>query len=348
MIHRYIMPFIRWWIRQLSELASPRLLNVYLDLGEAAVLQIDGSRYSLHIRRKALLAPVAEGRLQDLSASLEAMPQLPKLRLLQLPAGQVLRKTVAMPIAVRRDLKNVLGFEIDRETPFEQAEVYWNYSLANPRGADGKLDVDLVVIPRRVGDALVEEACSAGFAASALEVENDNRRPTLLWLEVPNLLRFYRPSPKMKPYIRLAYGLCAALVLVPFAVQQGRSYLANRTIAALEPQARAASALKQAANRRMAALAFMGQPNREKGSALEILVAATRAIPDDSYLTAFSVQDGKVTMTGSSEAAAKLITTLAQSTAFREPVFDSAVLQDGGDDLEKFTISAKLAAAGLP
>jgi general secretion pathway protein L len=199
-----------------------------------------------------------------------------------------------------------------------------------------------------VGDALAQTAQTAGFAASALEVANCDRRPTLLWLETPNLLRFYRPSPKMKPYRTLAYGLCATLVLAPFAIQQVRSFLADRTIVALEPQAHAASALNQAANRRMAALAFMGQPNREKGSALEILLAATRAIPDDSFLTSFSVQDGKVTMAGSSEAAAKLITALAQSSAFREPVFDSAVLQDDGGDLEKFTISAKLAAAGLP
>ena len=53
-------------------------------------------------------------------------------------------------------------------------------------------------------------------------------------------------------------------------------------------------------------------------------------------------------MAGSSEAAAKLIGSLAASPAFRDPVFDSAVLQDEGDDTEKFTISAKLAAVGAP
>ena len=346
MIHRYLMPFIRWWIRQLGELVSPRLLDVYLDLGEAAVLEITGNSFGLNVRRKGKLARVAEGTLPDLAHALASLPDLPQLRLLQVPPEQVLRKTVSLPVATRRDLRTVLGFEIDRETPFEQAEVYWNYALAGPRPENGKLAIDLVVVPRRVGDALAQTARTAGFAASALEVANENRRPTLLWLETPNILQFYRPSPRLKPYRALAYGLCAALVLMPFAIQQARSFLADRTIAALEPQAHAASALNQAANRRMAALAFMG--NREKGSALEILLAATRAIPDDTFLTAFSVQDGKVTMAGSSEAAGKLITVLAQSSAFREPVFDSAVLQDDGGDLEKFTISARLAAAGTP
>jgi general secretion pathway protein L len=340
------MPFFRWWIRQLAELVSPRLLDFYLDAGEAAVLEITGDTFALHVRRKGVSVRAGGGVWQDIGHVLESLPDLPQLRLLRIPVEQVLRKRVSLPVAARRDLKNVLGFEIDRETPFEQAEVYWGYSLAD--AAKGKLDIDLVVIRRRVGDALVEAARTAGFPAAALEVVHDNRRPTLIWLETPNLLRFYRPRPKVRPFKTVAYGFCAALVIAPFAIQQARSFLADRTVAALEPQARAASALNQAANRRMAALAFMGQPNRAKGSALEILLAATRAMPDDSFLTSFDVQGGQVTMAGSSEAAAKLINALARSAAFREPVFDSAVLQSDGDDLEKFTISAKLAAAGAP
>jgi len=346
MIHRYIMPFIRWWIRQLAELVSPRLLDFYLEAGEAAVLEIAGDTFALHVRRKGVLMRVGEGPWPELGHTLESLPNLPQLRLLRVPVGHVLRKGVSLPAAARRSLKTVLGFEIDRETPFEQGEVYWSHSLAS--ATKDRLDIDLVVITRRAGDALVETARNAGFAAAALEIAHDNRRPTLIWLETPNLLRFYRPPPKTRPFMTMAYGLCALLVIAPFAVQQVRSILADRAIAALEPQARAASALNQAANRRMAALAFMGRPNREKGSALEILLAATRAIPDDSFLTSLGVQDGQVTMAGSSEAAAKLLNALAQSPAFREPVFDSAVVQSEADDFEKFTISAKLAAAGAP
>jgi general secretion pathway protein L len=341
------MLFFRWWIRQLAGLVPARLLQAFVEAGEAAVLEIAGDTFVLHVRRKGILARMATGPLRDLKQTLESVSNLPQLRLLRIPSAQVLRKQVSLPFAARRDLRSVLGFEIDRETPFEQAEVYWSHCLASPGAVKGKLDVELIVVPRRAGDAMAEAAQAVGFVPAALEVANDNKRPTLLWLETPNPLRYYRLPPKARLPLTAIYGLGAALIVMPFAVQQGHFFLADRTIAALETQARAASALNQAANRRMAALAFMGQTHRGEGGALELLAATTRALPDDSFLTAFSLHDGQVTMAGSSEAAAKLIGALAASRTFRDPVFDAAVLE-GDDDQEKFTISAKLASAGAP
>jgi general secretion pathway protein L len=346
MIQRCLMLFFRWWIRQLAGLASARLLPLYVATGEAAVLEIADDAFALDIRHRGTLTRVAEGALDDLKPALESVADLPELRLLRIPPQQVLRKRVSLPLAVRRDLKTVLAFEIDRETPFEQAEVYWNYSLAGQAAKD-RLDVDLIVMPRRAGDILAQTAQAHGFVPAALEAVNDGRTPTLLWLETPDLLRYFRLPARTKPYRTAIYGAAAALLIIPFAAQQGRLFLADRSIAALEGQAHAASALNAAANRRMAALTFMGQAHHGD-SALQILASATRALPDDSYLTSFSVHDGHVTMAGSSEAAAKLIGALATSRAFRDPVFDSAVLQGESDDQEKFTISARLASAGAP
>lgn len=346
MIQRCLMLFFRWWIRQLAELASAHLLPLYVEAGEAVVLEIADGAFALHIRRRGVSTRVADGALRDLKPAMERLTNLPRLRLLRVPAEQVLRKRVSLPAMVRRDLKNVLAFEIDRETPFEQAEVYWNYSLAG-RTAKDRLDVDLIVVPRRAGDALAEAVRREGFEPAALEAVNDSRAPTLLWLETPNLLRYFRVPPRTRPVMAAIYGAAAALLIVPFVTQQARLFLADRTIAALEVQAHAASALNLAANRRMAALAFMGR-SHHGDSALEVLASATKALPDDSFLTSFSVQGGQVTMAGSSEAAAKLIGALATSHAFRDPVFDSALLQSEGDDLEKFTISAKLVRTGAP
>jgi general secretion pathway protein L len=186
-----------------------------------------------------------------------------------------------------------------------------------------------------------------GFDPAAMEIAEEGQPSILLWLETPNPLRYYRPPFKTKLPMAAVYGMAAALLLLPFGIQQVRLFLADRTIASLQSEARAASALNQAANRRVSALAFMNGSHLGQGRALGILAAATKALPDDSFLTSFSVHEGQVTMAGSSEAAAKLIGSLAASPAFRDPVFDSAVLQSEEDDLEKFTISAKLAAKNL-
>ena len=72
------MPFFRWWIRQLAELVSPRLLDFYLDAGEAAVLEFAGDTFALYARRKGVLARVGEGAWQDLGQRLESLPDLPR------------------------------------------------------------------------------------------------------------------------------------------------------------------------------------------------------------------------------------------------------------------------------
>lgn len=347
MIQRCLMSFFRWWFRQLAGLVSARLLRVYVEAGEVTVLEIADDTFVLYIRRRGVATRAGDGALPTLRQVMDAIPNLPPLRVLRVPERQVLRKRVSLPPAARRDLANVLVYEIDRETPFEEAEVYWNYSLAGQQAPKDRLDVDLVVVPRRVADLLADRARSLGYSPIAFEADNEYRRPDYMWLETPNPLQYFRLPPRARPLLPAACAVVFALLILPFAIQQARLFLADKDIAALERPARAASALSLAANRRMAALAFMGQ-SRHGESALAILAAATRTLPDDTFLTTFTVHGGQVTLAGSSEAAAKLIGALAASRSFRDPAFDSALLQSEGDDLEKFTITAKLAAQGAP
>lgn len=345
MNHRGLMLFFRWWVRQLVSLVPPRLLQIALEAGEVAILEIADEGFVLNARRMGKAARVSEGALKDLKQAMEAAPDLPHLRFLRIPPEQVLRKKLSLPQAARRDIKTVLGFEIDRETPFEQREVYWTYRVA-PSAVKGRLDIDLILVPRDVADALVQVVRENGFAPAALDVAGEDGHAPLIWLEAPNPLRYYRLPSKPKLPMAAVYGAVAFVIALPFLVQEVRFFLADRTISALEKQAHEASRLNLAANRRVAALAFMSGSHLGEGGPLEILAATTKALPDDSFLTSFSVHDGQVTMAGSSEAAAKLIGVLTASPSFRDPVFDSAVLES--DDLEKFSISAKLVTPGIP
>ena len=99
----------------------------------------------------------------------------------------------------------------------------------------------------------------------------------------------------------VVYGLAAALVLMPFAAQEVRFFLADRTVAALEKQAQEASALNRKANLRVAALTFMSGSHLGQNGPLEILAATTRALPDDTFLTGLAVHDGQITLSGSSK-----------------------------------------------
>ena len=69
-----------------------------------------------------------------------------------------------VPAAARERLRDVLGFEIERQTPFAPADVLYDGRLLQVRD-DGQLQVELVVLPR----AQFEATCARlGGAAQGL------------------------------------------------------------------------------------------------------------------------------------------------------------------------------------
>ncbi len=328
--------------------AVPRHWLQYLAAAsDAVILKMAADQVQLWVRCDGISAEFASGKVSQLSSMLREKQEMPRLALLELGPEYGLCKRLTLPHATRRDLDATLGFEIARETPFEQSEVYWTYRVATPDPENLTFDVDLVVIPRRIVDPLLKIASGAGLNISALQVDLGGSSPALIWIDVSPGVSLISPQPGLRPFALAAAALAVATVVMPFALQQLHIYLADRTIEQLEPQARQAAALKLAAGRRLAAIQFFGRSHGANGSALSTLAAVTSALPNDTYLNALSIHDGKLTLLGSSEAAGHLIGALSSSPAFRNPSFDSAVVE-GEDDQEKFTISANLTQAGVP
>ena len=84
-------------------------------------------------------ASADESGLRELAHALRRKKSVPALLLLRLPAGEVLKKRLSFPAAARRDLKSLLGFQIDCETPFARDEIYWNYELLRPAAASDEV-----------------------------------------------------------------------------------------------------------------------------------------------------------------------------------------------------------------
>ncbi|HWY62821.1 MAG TPA: PilN domain-containing protein [Rhizomicrobium sp.] len=346
MTQRFTATFSGWWVEQLADLIPASWLNIFAKSNDATILEIQGEHCVLWIRRDGVAKPVGQGPLCNLKTALKSVTDLPQLLLLRVTPEHALCKKLSLPSAARRDLKTLLGFEIDRETPFEQAEVYWNYVVGTQDKARGKLDLDLVIVPRGHADATVAAARNAGFNPAALTIDIAPDRSALIWVAAqPSVGQILRHR-KLLPLVAVTGGLAAAFVILSFAGQQWNLYVANQTIADLQSRAQEAAQLQQAANQRLAAITFLSRTNGANGSALGILAAATRILPDDTYLTSISVHDSRVTMSGFSNSAASLISLLAKSPTFREPAFDSPVTESQDSDQEKFTVSMSLAPAG--
>jgi general secretion pathway protein L len=129
---------------------------------------------------------------------------------------------------------------------------------------------------------------------------------------------------------------------VPVLRQERAIARAESEVASLRPRVAAVDALRQriAANASGADL-FAAELARV-GNPLRALAAVTAALPDDTYLTAFSLRERKLSLVGRSAAAPRLIGALSADPTLRDPAFDAPVTRVG-DKAELFSIRAELA-----
>jgi general secretion pathway protein L len=147
--------------------------------------------------------------------------------------------------------------------------------------------------------------------------------------------------------LAIAASLLAVVALAaPFAIQQWEFAAVESRIAELETRAKEAAAFRQDARQIAATVDFLTKERGKHGSALNALSAATKSLPDDSYLNALSFREGRLTMNGRSPSAAQLIGLLAQAPEFKEPSFEAPVTRDLDNELEAFSISVTLASKG--
>jgi general secretion pathway protein L len=320
---------------------------------DAVILEIGRDTVSLLFRSGGTVTREAQGSTDDagirqLARILTARGGLPRALLFRLPPERVLHKELSLPLAAQYDLKEVLGFEIDRETPFARDEVYWSYAVREADGPRKRIGIELAVVPRCFIDPVDAAARRAGLDPAGIEVDMGEGATALIPLGAQRRANWALARGPLTPLAAAACILIVIAAAIPFIRQQSALVTADAMIASLTEPAREASALRQPADRLTRIIASLKEERDRNGSALAALAAATIALPDETYLTTLNLRAGRLTMNGLSPSAARLVGLLARRAEFREPVFDSPVVESGTNGLEEFGISVNVAAEGAP
>ncbi len=342
---------VKWWLRQLRELLPGSLVKASAKGSDAAILDVDQDNLSLLIRRRGQSRPVRQVRVdragfQEVARVIASQREVPRALLLRIPAATALRKELSLPIAAEGNLETLLGFEMDRETPFAKDEVYWGYRVRRRDAVHGRIDVDLVIVPYPAVASLLDSARHAGLDPIGIEVETAADARMLVRLGPAATRRPWRPERSTAAIATAACVLLAIALAIPFIRQRQALSAVNEAVASLTIQAEEAASLRKSIDRISETARFLDKEHERTGDALTTLAVLSTVLPDDTHLTALNVHAGKATVTGESPAAAKLIGLFAAAPNFREPAFVSPVVQSENDGLESFTISVGLVSAG--
>lgn len=121
--------------------------------------------------------------------------------------------------------------------------------------------------------------------------------------------------------------LALAAITTPFLRQQMVLAALDRDIAIGRAAAAEADRLRQEIDRLSGSADFVRHERDRAGQPLATLAAMTDSLPDDTYLTEIELRGRKVTLTGHSTAASRLIGALAAQGKFRNPGFAAPIIR---------------------
>ena len=335
--------FLRWWAAELAPLvpapargavARRRLRPVVAFGGDTATLWRPVTREGAVAMERVAEVPLEGDPAAVAAAGHHAIASIarvayggvtgtPRVRI-AIPASAVLRRTLTLPSAVEENLRQAIGYELDRLTPFKADELYYDAVIASRDAARGTIAVDFAAVRRPVVDAAIAHV--AGWGAEVHSVSPDDpstSSPSRLNL-MPDESRV-APAPwkRWQFWAPLAGLALVAAVAVVLPVWQKRDYaiaVINKADAARQ-QAAVSERLRAELERAAADYHFALERKYAWPPIVRVLDTVTRALPDDTWLTQLEIRtlpkgrerDREIVMRGESANAGRLIPVLEET-----------------------------------
>ncbi|MBB3227900.1 general secretion pathway protein L [Luteibacter sp. Sphag1AF] len=341
--------FFSWWGGELRWLVPPRARSLLEGGATWFVIQRDGDGWSMRgPAADALPVRVSDDAPDDeqasaLKAAMNGVEPVDRYVALCLPPTDVLRRRLHLPLVARSNLRQVASYDIDRQTPFSSADVYFGVrELTGPAG-EGRFPVELAVVPRGRLDPLLDRLQALGVPLDRVDVIEGGQRVGI------DVLPPGRATRRVNMRGRINLALAVGAVVLVFACMG--AWLHNREAAldamreqveSMRGDAQAVAALRQRLTDSAGASGFLAQRKAESPAVLPVLNELTHRLPDDTWLERFTLSTtGQIGFQGQSPQAARLIDTLKGATQLGDPSFQGTIQTDPTSGKERFYMQAK-------
>ena len=347
--------FLRWWGGELTAML-PASVRAWVRRGPDVLWlgEADGDATIRRARTGATLATIRPGVPVDVQRSEFAracagIDPDDRCLLLVVPASRVLYRRLVMPAAAAADPRRVVGYELDRQTPFKPEQVYYDVSVSADSAPSGQVALDLYVAPKADIDPLLERFNTIGAHPDAVDVQTASGKLADIDLLPPGR----RPRHiDRRGRANFILGLVCILLVVLVLSQ----WLANRRAALAEMQdevqtmrakATQSEQLRAQLTGALAASKFLVKRKSENPSALAVLDDLTRRLPATAWLDVLTLDDsGGLDIKGEAAKAAALVDTLGSSNLLQEPKLQGVIQPDPATGKERFELIARVRQQG--
>jgi len=341
--------FLRWWGGELSAFVPVRWRAAFAGGERWYAIERHADRGRLRRAGETFAvgeagdADTAEHRSAVLARALDEADPADRRIALVLPPAAVLRRRLVLPLAARDNLRQVVGYDLDRQTPFRADDIHFGVRELGEGGPEGRFVAELAATPRASLDPLLDELAGLGIHPDRVDVAEG---PALAGVNLLPPARIPRRADRRR---RLNALLLAVIVLLVVACMS--AWLHNRAVAlqamrdeveAMRGDAARVKDLRQRLTDSAGASGFLARKKTDAPSVLPVLEDLTRRLPDDTWLERFTLNGtGQIGFQGQSPQAARLIDALKGAATIGEPSFQGTIQSDPTSGKERFYMQAK-------
>ena len=342
--------FWYWWTAELKALVPPWFFELIKRKRDFLVLtKINGAIKLTHVsdgvsRELGVFALDTDGqRAQHLLFS--ERKELADIEIiLRLSSEQGLLREFKLPAATQENLAKVVAFEMDRQTPFNADQVYYDARVVEKLASSNQIKVELALVLRSSLDEMLQELFDWGLRPNIVDMapvggEEGFSKPSYNLLPEASRSR-QRDLPRIFN-ITLSVVVCLLLILIlVIPIWANKTYLSNLEIevSKIGKVANKVQSMKKQADTQLKELGYLLEKKRSDPVMMETLEELTKLIPNNAWLTNFNYKNKRLKIQGQSPAASLLIEIIETSPLFQNTNFVSPVTQDRRTKLERFQI----------
>lgn len=348
---KILQGFLRWWLGELAALLPSGVRAALAGRSQTAVIDLTGPELRIERIWGSKRREIARLPHPDLETG--APLRLPRRQVaaareivLRVPFETALRKSMSLPAAAESNLREIVYYELDRQTPFRPDQVYFDHRVRERLASTQRIVVELTVLARNVVDPLLGWLARAEIEPTRVEGAAPDGEPWTVRLPLregageadrTRLARALNPA-----LASLALVLAVTAAYLPIARQEATLADLQAELAIEKRKAEETQELEQ----RLASISdealYLVNKKQANAPVLEVWNEITRVMPDDSFALELRLRNGQVEVVGQSEAAAGLLEVIEGSPLFHRAAFRSPITRGRGGEAERFHLAFEL------
>jgi general secretion pathway protein L len=267
---------------------------------------------------------------------------------LKIPSENVVVRRIAVPVQAREFVAGIIRNQIDRLSPWRSDQATYGFETDVDAEDPATLDVRVLIASRAVLDAAREEITAIGLSVDRVVASCGNAgsaKAVVLWSRLVDVTPEYRYRMHRNIGIGIATTVAACIAFSAWAVIsagliRGRSEDVAARIDTLRHQLQSPVTLQSSASLPPSEREWYDKETSP--SAVIVVEALSRALPDTAYLTELSLQNTTLRIVGSTSDAPPLIASLEHSGSLTGVHFFAPTTREPDGNHFKFHIEGRV------